>query len=134
MENDIEAEALHNWASKGQLEQRLSGTPELRKEEKRYFLGEFEERVLKVLTRRQVAQSFIYPEIKEALEDERTKRVLLDGELSFEFIKKYIKLAQQLHKPYTLINDPKLKGEIGLAVVSEKAVDVDSIHVLVQNK
>lgn len=134
MENDIEAEALHNWASKGLLEQRLSETPELRKEEKRYFLGEFEERVLKVLTRGQVAQSFIYPEIKEALEDEHAKRLLLDGELSFEFIKKYIKLAQQLQKPFTFINDPKLKGEIGLAVVSEKAVDVDSIHVLVQNK
>lgn len=134
----LEAESLQNWASKGQMEQRLvvgmSGTPELRKEEKSYYLGEFKERVLKVLTREQVAQPFIYPEIEESLKDVRAKRLLLDGELNYDFIKKYIKLAQQLKKPYTLKNDPQLKEEIGLAIVSEEAVEVDSIHVLIRDK
>lgn len=138
MKDDVEAEALHNWTSKDPMEQRLttgmSGAPELRQEEKRNFLGEFEERVLKVLTREQVAQPNINPEIEESLKDERAKRLLIDGELSYDFIKKYIKLAQQLKKPYTLKNDPNLKGDIGLAVVSDEAVEVDSIQVLTKNK
>lgn len=131
--DNLEAESLHHWASKDQMEQRLavgiSGAPELRKEEKSYYLGEFKERVLKVLTREQVAQPFIYPEIEESLKDARAQRLLLDGELNYDFVQKYVKLAQKLKKPYTLRNDPQFKDIIGLAVVSAEAVEVESVQV-----
>nr|WP_282433079.1 DUF1694 domain-containing protein [Desulfosporosinus meridiei] len=39
-------------------------------------------------------------------------------------------LAKQMEKPYTVIYDPELKGETGLVVVSDEAVDVENIDVL----
>lgn len=133
MEFDEQAEALKGWVAKNKLDQRLSvgmfGTPELRKEERNQYLGEFKERVLKVLTKEQIAQPFVYPEIEEALKDQRAKQLLLNGQLSYDFLEKYILLADRFKKSFTLRNDPELKGEVGLAVVSSEAIAVESINV-----
>lgn len=115
------------------LEERLligiHGTPELKPDEKLRYLGEFRERVLRILTKNQVAQSRIYPEIEEALKDPRATRLLLDGDQAYDSRSKYVKLAHKYQKPYTTVNDPNQKGEIGLAVVSDRAVDVEKIEV-----
>ena len=114
------------------VEQRLTvgihGTPELKPEEKVLYLGEFRERVLKVLTREQVAERAIYPEIEEALKDSRSTRLLLDGDIKYDHRGKYIQLTHKYNKTYTMVNDPKLKGEIGLAVVSDDAVNIENIY------
>ncbi|AET68636.1 Protein of unknown function (DUF1694) [Desulfosporosinus orientis DSM 765] len=36
-------------------------------DEKILYLGEFRERIIRRLTKKQIAETFIYPEIKEAL-------------------------------------------------------------------
>ncbi len=114
-------------------EQRLAvgihGAPELKREEKRIYLGEFRERIIKILSKKQVSQKFIYPEIIEALNHKQSSKMLIDGELRDQLTDKYIALAKQIRKPYTVIHDPRLKGETGLVVVSDKAVDIDDIEV-----
>jgi uncharacterized protein YueI len=107
----------------------IHGTPELKRSEKVQYLGEFRERVLKILTKDQVDDSIIYPEIEEALKDPLASRLLLNGDLDYDFRAKYIKLARKYAKPYTVVNDPDLKGETGLAVVANHAVDVEIITV-----
>jgi uncharacterized protein YueI len=107
----------------------IHGTPELKRSEKILYLGEFRERVLKVLTKDQVDDSVLYPEIEEALKNPHAARLLLDGDLDYEFRAKYIKLARKYNKSYKVINDPDLKGEIGLVVASDQAVDVENIHI-----
>jgi len=114
-------------------EQRIAigmyGAPELKHGEKDIYLGEFRERIIRVLSNKQVAQKFIYPEIIEALNHEQSSRMLINGELRDQLTDKYIALARQIAKPYTVIYNPQLKGEIGLVVVSDQAVDIDDIEV-----
>lgn len=116
-----------------ELEQRLiygiHGTPELKRSEKLQYLGEFRERIFKVLTKDQVDDSLPYPEIEEALKDPRSSRLLLNGDLDYDYRAKYIKIARKYNKPYTVINDPDLKGETGLAVIADHAVDMEKIEV-----
>lgn len=133
MESDIQTDALHALSTKDKLEQRLAvgmhGVPEWKHDEKILYLGEFRERIIRRLTKKQIAQTFIYPEIKEALSHRQSSRMLINGDLSPDFIDKYIHLARQIGKPYTVIHDPELKGETGLVVVSDEAVNVEDIEV-----
>lgn len=73
METDIQREAISAWLSKGEIEKALSiglhGAPELRRDEKRHYLGEFRERVITLLSKKQVVEPGVYPEIVKALED-----------------------------------------------------------------
>jgi len=114
-------------------EQRLAvgihGAPELKRDEKTIYLGEFRERIIRILSKKQVAQKFIYPEIIEALSNKLSSKMLINGELRDQLTDKYIALAKQVAKPYTVIHDPELKGDTGLVVVSDKAVDIDDIEV-----
>jgi len=116
-----------------ELEQRLiiglAGTPELKRGEKRQYLGQFRERILKMLTKEQVNDKRIYPEIEEALKDSLSTHLILNGDLLFEHRSKYIKLARKYNKSYTVVNDPSLKGEAGLVVVADKAVDIEDIEI-----
>ncbi|MHB8126681.1 MAG: YueI family protein [Desulfitobacteriaceae bacterium] len=133
MESDIQTDALHAWDTKDKLEQRLAvgmhGTSEWKHDEKILYLGEFRERIIRRLTKKQIAQTFVYPEIKEALNHKQSSRMLINGELSSQFTDKYIELARQMKKFYTVIHDPELKGETGLVVMSDEAVDIEDIEV-----
>ncbi len=114
-------------------EQRLAvgfyGAPELKHDEKVIYLGEFRERVIKILSKKQVAQKFVYSEIIDALSHEQSSKMLINGELRDQLTDKYISLAKQVGKPYTVIHDPELKGETGLVVVSDQAVNIQDIDV-----
>ena len=126
----INSPTLMNMDSLGQrLAVGMYGAPELKLDEKNIYLGEFRERIIRILSKKQVAQRFIYPEIIEALNHKQSSRMLINGELSDQLTDKYIALARQIAKPYTVIHNPELKGETGLVVVSDKAVDIDDIEV-----
>ena len=114
-------------------EQRLAvgmyGAPKLKHDEKVIYLGEFRERVIRILSKKQVAQKFVYSEIIDALSYEQSSKMLINGELRDQLTDKYMSLARQVEKPYTVIHDPELKGETGLVVVSDKAVNIQDIEV-----
>lgn len=133
METDIQREAISAWLSKGELEKALSigmhGAPELRRDEKRHYLGEFRERVVKLLSKIQVVEPGVYPEIVKALEDKRAAKLIINGEIDFHLSKKYQKLAEDMGKSVTISSDPEFKGDSGLVVVSDDAVDVKDISV-----
>ena len=120
-------------SKKSRLEQALTigvnTVPELKEEETMLFLGEFRERVIRRLSIKQVADPIVFPEIKEALKDKRTLRMLINGDLSFKFTDKYIDLAKEVGKPYTTIHNPELKGDTGLVVISEQAIDIPNIDI-----
>ena len=120
-------------SKKSRLEQALTvgidSVPELKKEEKMLYLGEFRERVLRILSKKQVANISIFPEIIEALKDQRTLKMLINGDLSIKFTDKYMKLAKKVGKPYTAIHNSELKGDTGLAIISDQALDVEKIDI-----
>lgn len=128
MSNEDRAENAGRWAEgKSGLEKALHmgihGAPELRKEEKEYYLGEFRERVMKVLTKRQMQDNEVINEIKETLLDPRAARIIIDGSVPDRHNDKYEKLAASMGKASTTRRDANFKGDVGLAVVSEQAVD-----------
>lgn len=131
---DRQSRATDAWASMSPAEQALAvgiyGPPELKRDEKLHHLGEFRERVIRLLTKAQVAEPTIYSEIVEALKDERAVKLLINGDLADYFTRKYEKLADGLCKPSTVLRNPELRGNVGLAVVADDAVDVEEIAVM----
>lgn len=118
--------------NESRLEQALfigGRVPELKQEERMLYLGELRERVIRKLSKKQVASPSIFPEIKEALKDKRTIKMLINGDLSFKFTDKYIKLAKEVGKPFTMIHNSELKGDTGLAVISDQAMDIEKIDI-----
>ena len=132
-DTDNQSDQIGNLSKKSRLEQALSvgviSVPELKKEEKMLFLGEFRERVIRKLSKKQVADPLVFPEIKEALKDKRTLKMLINGDLSFKFTDKYIKLAREVGKPFTTIHNSELKGDTGLVVISDQAIDNKNIEI-----
>jgi len=138
-EPDQAASEATAWAgSHGALERTLQagihGAPELRRDEKLIYLGEFRERVLRVLTKQQLAETKVYEEIRDALTDPRAGKLVIDGGTPDRHNDKYEKLAASLGKPYTTRRDAEFRGEIGLLVVSDHAVDVPDEEIRVKTR
>jgi uncharacterized protein YueI len=118
---------------KCQLQQILAagiyGDPELKREERLRYLGEFRERVLKALTFDQIAEPGTYPEIEEALKDKRARKLVVSQKAKLDEAREYIRLARACGLQFTMVNNPDLRGDIGLVVVSDDAVDEPCIFV-----
>lgn len=131
MNQDLNKDALKNLSSISELERTISvgiqGAPELKLEEKLRYLGEFRERVLKLLTKGQIMKNSVYQEIIDALKDKRATKMLLHGDVDYRFRNKYQKIAAQIGKPYTVIHNSQLKGNTGLVIASDQAVDIENI-------
>ncbi|HHV65336.1 MAG TPA: YueI family protein [Peptococcaceae bacterium] len=133
MDKDLQKDAIKEFANKTELERTIAvgihGPPELKAEEKNHHLGEFRERILIALTKAQVMNNKIYPEIEETLNDRRAAKMLINGDIAYKYRGKYQKLAAQKGKSYTVVHDPNLEGNIGLIIVSDRAVDKENIFV-----
>ena len=133
MTKDIQREQIGVWSSKDELQKSLAaglhGAPELKRDEKLRYLGEFRERVIRQLTKKQVMEPGIYPEIVEALKDPRTDRLIICGTIEYDVADKYRDLADDLGKKCTVVRDPDMIGDTGLIVVSATAADVEDIDV-----
>lgn len=121
------------WSQKSELEKTLSagmhGAPELKRDEKALYLGEFRERVIRTLTKEQVMESDIYKEIEEALRHPKAAKIVLSGLLDEHYIAKYERLASQQKKLSVTRKDAEFKGDIGLLVAANEAVDIESVEV-----
>ncbi|RRD40055.1 DUF1694 domain-containing protein [Leptotrichia sp. OH3620_COT-345] len=90
--------------------------------EKNVFLGEYKERVLGALTREQVKEKGIYPEIEKILENKEAEKMIISREIDFNDIKKYISLAKKKNISYKMIDGLLYTGEIGLVIASSDAL------------
>lgn len=131
--SDIQKEAAGAWLNRSDLEKALSaglhGAPELGRDEKKRYLGEFRERVFKTLSRKQVVEPGVYPAISEALKDKRVHRMVINGDIDFHLTDKYSKLARKAEKEVTIVSDPEFTGDTGLVLVGKEALDVEVIAV-----
>lgn len=111
------------------LQAGLQGAPRLKPEEVSHYLGEFRERVLRVLTKSQVGESILYPEIEEAVKHPKAKLMVLQGGQMEQAVAKYQKLAEANGISVTYRRDEEFTGEIGLVVASGDAVDIQEVDV-----
>ncbi len=132
-EDLIQEESIYGQEKKSDLEQKLSvglqGGVELKKGEKNRFLGQFRERVLKVLTFKQVEEAGTYSEVLEAIRDDRATKLIINRQVDMDRAKDYIKLAQQNNLSFKKVNSPDFKGKAALVVVSDSAVHQENIFI-----
>jgi len=132
-ESEIERDLQGNWAQKSHLEKTLSagmwGKPQIKREEKRKHLGEFRERVIKALTIDQIQEEGFYPEILESIKDPRAYKLVISSRADLSKARDYILMAHKNGLSFTTVDSPSYRGEIGLVVVSDRAVDEENIMV-----
>lgn len=111
------------------LKQGISGTPEIKQSERNEFLGTFRERVVLALTQDQVRKERIYQEVTRAIAKYPEATMLLNGEMNYDYLSKYIRLANQHHIPYRAYSDFESDTDVGLVIAMPDAVDLEHIYV-----
>lgn len=106
----------------------IHGPPELRRDEKIRYLGEFRERIVLALTQAQVRRPDIPRQVRDAIAAHPDVTVVLNGEMEYRAISKYIRLANEKNLPYRKIYDNEHDTEIGLVLAAPEAVDIASIY------
>ncbi len=132
-DEDLQQEAIREAGDKSLLEQKafvgIHGGVELKKGEKNRFLGEFKERVLRALRFDQVEEVGVYSEIITSIKDKEAKRLIIDSRVDLEAARDYINLAREYNLDFKKVSSSDFKGNIGLVVVSDHAVNRDDIYV-----
>ena len=129
LNDEIEFEALRGVLNKRDVASVIvhgREPVELKKGEKRRYLGQFRERVLKVLNAKQMAQRWIYPDIIAAINDSRSTKVIVRNDHRIK-AKKYTDYAKAQKKLVTITNSPDYIGNVVLVVAADDAVDVKNI-------
>lgn len=120
-------------SEKSPLEQKIlagiHGAPELKREERQRLLGQFRERVIKVLTFAQIAEPGTYQEITYAIAHPKAKRLIISRKADIAAASEYIRLARKHQLSFTTIDLPEFKGSVGLVVVADEAVDMEEVTV-----
>lgn len=115
------------------LEQKLltgiHGVPQLKREERQHLLGQFRERVIKVLTFAQVVEPGTYAEIQEAMTHPKARRLLISRRADLSAAAEYISLARRRGLSFATVDLPEFRGPIALVVAATEAVDVEDITV-----
>jgi uncharacterized protein YueI len=115
---------LDDYINKG-----VYGEKEIKKEEKIRFLGTFRERIIAVLTNAQVRESGVYKEIEELMKKHKDAKLLLNGEINYNDLSKYIKMANKHHIPFSIYDHQEYTTDIGLVLAFDYAIDKKDIFI-----
>ncbi|MFJ7638079.1 YueI family protein [Peribacillus sp. NPDC097225] len=111
------------------LEQGIYGTKEIKPGERREFLGTLRERVIIVLTKSQVFENNIYPEIENRMKQYPRANLLLNGQMDYQYLGKYIKLSNQYKIPYKIVLNKEYNSDLGLVLAEKNAIDKGNIYI-----
>lgn len=111
------------------LQEGIHGPKEINPEERKKFLGTLRERILAVLTKPQVRASGINGQIEELMIQNPKVKMILNGDIDYSYLRKYIKLANTHHIPFTISNDQEHPTDIGLVLAYDYAIDKENIYI-----
>jgi len=89
-------------------------------EEKSKYLGNLREDVLYFYTCDELEEPSTYQKLTQDMNNQKVGKAILNGKLISEVILKIIKKAQKHHLPFTVVQDPKYQGEIGLVLLKKE--------------
>lgn len=104
------------------LEYGIMGTPQIKPEEKRIWLGEFRERIILGLTMEQVRMMEAPYIVRKALKDPMAEILIVNNNIPMEITRNYMKLAREMDKEYKSM-PTDAREAMGLVVVSRSAVE-----------
>lgn len=111
------------------LQQGIHGQKEINPDERRKFLGTLRERIVLALTQAQVREDIIFPEVEQALEENQKATLLLNGNIDYSHLSKYMKLCNDQNIKYSIVTNKEHNSEIGLVLAHDYAVDKEDIYV-----
>ena len=107
------------------------GTPLLKPDEQRKYLGTFRERCQLSMTIEQMKNEANKKQLISALEKFPDSSILINGSLPESLQTSYIQVAMNAKLPFTVVNQeiPYDKNNVGLLVVAKKAVNEETIDI-----
>jgi len=111
------------------LQQGIYGKKEINPDERRKFLGTLRERVVIALKQSQVREDGTYQEVDVALRENKMAHLFLNGNMDYEYISKYKKLADKYGVDFTIVTNKEYNSELGLVLAFDYAIDKENIYV-----
>ncbi|WP_260871816.1 YueI family protein [Bacillus sp. X1(2014)] len=111
------------------LQQGIYGPLETKPDERRKFLGTLRERIVVALTKSQVGEANVYPQVEKQMKEKPKSHLFLNGNMSYETLSKYVKLATKYKIEHTLVTNKDHDSEIGLVLAMDHAIDKEDIYI-----
>ncbi|HBG02477.1 MAG TPA: hypothetical protein DDW87_13065 [Firmicutes bacterium] len=105
----------------------IHGTPQLRPDEKRRFLGFFRERVIQAVTFDQMRSSAGLKVMTEVLGDPRGVELVIHKRARVHAMPLIVE-ARKKGLDFTIVSNPNLVGEVAVQLVAKDAVDVPVLY------
>lgn len=110
------------------LQEGIHGPKDIKPEERNKYLGTLRERIVAVLTKTQVRQSYTN-QIEDLLKLHPDVKMILNGDMNYSYLSKYIKLANTYKIPFTISNNQEHSTDIGLVLAYNYAIDKENISI-----
>jgi len=111
------------------LEKGIYGEKQIKPAEKKKFLGTFRERIIIALTKSQVMEKDVYPEVVHSIKKYSKATLLVNGDISYPAISKYIQIAKTNGISFSIVNNHTSSTNIGLVLTLNEAIDKEEIFI-----
>ncbi len=105
----------------------IHGTPQLRPDEKRRFLGFFRERVIQAATFEQIRTAQGLQVMRDALLDTRGVELVVHNNARAVAMPLIVQARKQ-GLDFTIVSNPTLRGEVAVLLAARDAVDVPVLY------
>ena len=111
------------------IQEGIYGPKEIKKEEKKLYLGTFRERVVLALYTTKIRKAEMVSHVASLIKKYPNCHFLLNGEVGYEAFKKYIELANKNKIHYRIVNNQEADSPFGLVVAVNTAVDIEHVTI-----
>lgn len=111
------------------LQQGIYGPKEIKSDERKRFLGTLRERIVVALTQSQVRESKVLTQIEKIMKDHPKAHLYLNGQIEYNSLSKYLKVAGRIGIPFTIVNNKDVETDIGLVLAYDYAIDKEDIFI-----
>lgn len=120
---------MRNPSLEDYLEKGIYGEKQIKPAEKKKYLGTFRERIIIALTKSQVMEKDVYPEIEQFVKKYPNAKLLVNGDISYPAISKYIQIAKSNEISFSIVNNHTSSTNIGLVLALDEAIDKEEIYI-----
>ncbi|MEQ6378178.1 YueI family protein [Bacillaceae bacterium S4-13-58] len=110
------------------IQEGIYGAKEIKPDERREYLGTIRERVVLTLSRGQVIKQKGLSELQIEMKNNPNAKLLLNGEVSNNYLMKYIKLASKHKIQHTTIFNQEADSKYGAVLAVDYAINREKIE------
>jgi len=120
----MEKKSVDDYITEG-----LYGTRKPKEAERKMFLGTLRERIVIALTKGQVMKDNGLQQLEEAMKENPDAKLLLNGYISYRFLKEEKALADKYNITYTTITNENSDTDVGAVLTYDYAIDKADIFI-----